>query len=99
MRPIHLAQIDKTRPALVLTREIIRPALTRVTVAVITSRARGILTEVPVGPANGLDHDSVVNCDVLQTIHVDNLGRHIGYLLDDQEEALAEAIRAAFDLA
>ena len=98
MRPIHLAQLDKTRPVLVLTREAVRPYLTRVTVAPITSIIRGLSTEVPVGPANGLDHDSVVSCDNVVTVPRSTLGRHLGYLLPAQEPALAEAILAAYDL-
>jgi mRNA interferase MazF len=98
MRPIHLAKLDKTRPVLVLTRELVRPHLTRVTVAPITSRIRGLTTEVIVGPANGLDHDSVVNLDNIATIAVGDLGRQVGRLLADQELALTEAIHAAFDL-
>jgi len=50
MRPIHSARLDKTRPVLVLTREVVRPHLSRVTVAPITSTVRGLSTEVPVGP-------------------------------------------------
>jgi len=50
MRPIHSARLDKTRPVLVLTREVVRPHLGRVTVAPITSTVRGLSTEVPVGP-------------------------------------------------
>ncbi len=40
MRPIHTAKLDKTRPVLILTRELVRPHLTRVTVAPITSTVR-----------------------------------------------------------
>jgi mRNA interferase MazF len=98
MRPIHLARLDKTRPVLVLTRELVRPHLTRVTVAPITSRIRGLSTEVPVGAANGLEHDSVVSCDNIATILKTVLGRQLGYLLPEQEPDLAEAIRMAFDL-
>jgi mRNA interferase MazF len=58
MRPIHVAQLDKVRPVLVLTRELVRPHLSRVTVAPITTTVRGLSTEVYVGPANGLDGDS-----------------------------------------
>ena len=46
MRPICLAQLDRTRPVLVLTREIVRPHLSRVTVAPITTTIRGLSTEV-----------------------------------------------------
>jgi mRNA interferase MazF len=99
MRPIHIAQLDKARPVLVLTREAVRPYLTRVTVAPITSTIRGLSTEVPVGRRNGLDRKSVVSCDNTVTVPVDALGRHVGYLLAGQEPELAEAIQAAFDLA
>ena len=98
MRPIHAAKLDKVRPVVVLTRARIRPHLSRVTVAPITSTARGISTEVPVGPVNGLDHHSVISCDNIQTIPAADLGRHLGYLLSAQERQLAEAIRIAFDL-
>ncbi len=98
MRPIHLAQLDKTRPVLVLTRELVRPHLARVTVAPITTTARGLSTEIAVGEANGLDRDSVVSCDNILTIPTSRLGQRLGYLLSTQESELAEAIRTAFDL-
>ena len=98
MRPIHVADLDKARPVLILTREPARGVLTRITVAPITSRARGVVTEVPVGPRNGLDQASVVNCDNIRTVPSDRIGKRIGSLLPEQEEALTEAIMAAFDL-
>ena len=98
MRPIHAAHLDKVRPVLILTREVVRPHLSRVTVAPVTSTIRGLSTEVPVGQANGLDHDSVVSCDNILTVPVTALGRQLGFLLARQETALTEAIRAAFDL-
>ncbi|MCV2488240.1 type II toxin-antitoxin system PemK/MazF family toxin [Geodermatophilus sp. YIM 151500] len=98
MRPIHLAHLDKTRPVLVLTRELVRPHLSRVTVAPITSTIRGLSTEVPVGPANGLDHPSVVSCDNVVTVPKSALGRQIGRLRPEQEAALTAALHAAFDL-
>jgi mRNA interferase MazF len=98
MRPIHLAALDKTRPVLVLTRAAVRPYLNTVTIAPITTIIRGLSTEVPVGPENGLDHDSVVSCDNVVTIARTALGRHIGYLQPAQEPALARAVAAAYDL-
>jgi mRNA interferase MazF len=98
MRPIHLATLDKTRPVLVLTRELVRPHLTRVTVAPITSTVRGLSTEIPVGPENGLDKSSVVSCDNVVTIPAAALGRQIGRLLPQQEPVLTAALHAAFDL-
>jgi mRNA interferase MazF len=55
-------------------------------------------TDVLVGAQNGLDHPSAISCDNIQTIPKLQLGRLIGYLLPDQEAALAEAITLAFDL-
>jgi mRNA interferase MazF len=105
MRPIHLAALDKTRPVhktrpvLILTRELVRPHLRTVTVAPITTTIRGLSTEVTVDGANGLAEPSVVSCDNITTVPTDALGSRIGMLLDRQEQALSEAIRAAFDLA
>ena len=98
MRPIHLATLDKTRPVLILTRELVRPHLARVTVAPITTTVRGLSTEVVVGPDNGLEHASVVSCDNVLTIPTAALGRQIGRLLPEQEPALTAALHAAFDL-
>jgi len=98
VRPIHLARLDKSRPVLVLTRELVRPHLHRVTVAPITSTVRGLSTEVAVGVRNGLDHDSVVSLDNILTIPVADLGRPLGFLHPDQEQTLSRAIVAAFDL-
>ncbi len=98
MRSIHLARLETVRPVVVLTRELVRPYLRNVTIAPITSTIRGLSTEVPVGSANGLDHDSVVSCDNITTITTDRLLQQIGYLLPAQENALTEAIVAAFDL-
>jgi mRNA interferase MazF len=98
MRPIHLARLDKPRPVLVLTRELVRAHLSSVTVAPITTTIRGLSTEVPVGPPNGLAGPSVVSCDNITTIPAAALGQQIGVLLERQEPALAEAIAMAFDL-
>lgn len=98
MRPIHIAQLDEARPVLVLTRELARPHLTAVTVAPITTTIRGLSSEVPVDAANGLAAASVVSCDNVTTIPTDAVGDQIGVLLDEQEQRLGAAIRAAFDL-
>jgi mRNA interferase MazF len=98
MRPIHVAHLDKARPVLVLTRELVRPHLATVTVAPITTTIRGLSTEVELDTANGLAGPSVVSCDNVTTIPASTLGAQIGVLLDNQEPALSDAIRAAFDL-
>jgi mRNA interferase MazF len=98
VRPIHIAHLDKARPVLVLTRELVIPERTQITVAPVTPMARGLSVEIPVGQPNGLDHDSVVNCDNIVTIPKTTLGELIGYLLPAQEAGLTATIHAAFDL-
>jgi mRNA interferase MazF len=99
MRTIASVQLDKRRPALILTRRSKLHLLSWVTVAPITSTIRGITSEVPVGARNGLDHDSVVSCDNIATVHRDALHDTIGLFFDDQESDLARAISDAFELA
>lgn len=98
MRDIHIAHLDKARPVVVLTREPVRGAMRRVTVAPITSTVKGLSTEVPVGAENGLDGPGVVSCDNIITIDKASLGRHVGFLLERQERELATAIVNAFAL-
>ena len=98
MRPIHTARLDKTRPVLVLTRAGVRPHRSRITVAPITSTARGLSVEVPVGPEDGLDRESVVNLDDVTTILVEDLGPQIGELAQAKEAALAAGVFHAFEL-
>lgn len=98
MRDIHLAHLDKARPVLVLTREPVREAMSRVTVAPITSTVKGLSTELALGPENGLDHPCVASCDNIITIDKASLGRQIGFMLERQEGALTTAIVNAFAL-
>ena len=98
MRTIALVELDKRRPALILTRQSAPPFLSWVTVAPITSTIRGITSEVRVGVRNGLDHDSVVSCGNVATVRRDAIGDTIGLFFDDQEPALARAVSDAFDL-
>lgn len=98
MREICLVRLDQIRPALVLTREAARAAMTKVTVAPLTTTVKGLSSEVRVGPGNGLDHDCVVALDNVVTVPVDLLGRTLGYLSTEQESDLARAVVLAFDL-
>ena len=98
MREIRLVRLDKTRPALVLTREAARAEMTKVTVAPITTTIEGLSSEVLVGPDNGLDQDCVVALDNVITVPVNLLGRTVGYLRAEQEAQLARAMVLAYDL-
>ena len=99
MRPIHVTLVEeKWRPAVLLTRESSRDRMKQLTVAPITTRVHGLPFEVPVGVENGLDQACAVSADALQTVRRESIGRQIGWLLDEQELQLTEAISYAFDL-
>ena len=98
MRPLHWASLDKRRPVLVLTRELMVGRMSTVTVAPITSTVHGIATELEIGAANGLDQPCAVKCDQITSIPIDRLHEQCGWLLESQELALHDAIQAAFDL-
>jgi mRNA interferase MazF len=63
-----------------------------------TSTIRALATEVRVGPRNNLDHGCVVDCDSIGDDPGGAPAGPVAALLPDQEEDLARAIRAAFDL-
>nr|BAL56656.1 hypothetical conserved protein [uncultured Acetothermia bacterium]BAL59325.1 hypothetical conserved protein [Candidatus Acetothermum autotrophicum] len=51
------------RPVVLLSREAAYQIRSKVTIAPVTTRIRGIQTEVGVGPEDGLPRRSVVDCD------------------------------------
>lgn len=98
MREICLVRLDTTRPALVLTREEARAAMTKVTVAPITTTVKGLSSELKVGRDNGLYGDCVVALDNVITVPMNLLGRTVGHLNAEQEAQLARAVVLAYDL-
>lgn len=75
---VWLAEVDKLRPVVILTRDPLGRYLHSVIVGPITSRIRGITTEVAVGQAEGLRIPSVVNLDNTQLLDRSHLRRRIG---------------------
>ncbi|HEY4411191.1 MAG TPA: type II toxin-antitoxin system PemK/MazF family toxin, partial [Acidimicrobiia bacterium] len=65
---VWLADLDKLRPIIVLTRNPMGRYLNAVLVAPVTSTVRGLSTEVPVGPADGIRVPSVANLDNVQLV-------------------------------
>lgn len=72
------ADLDKVRPVVVLTRQRVASRLARVVVAPITTTARGLATEVALGPAEGVREGSVASLDNVQLVPVDCLLRRAG---------------------
>ncbi len=82
----------------VLTREQAIPVLKRVCVAVVTSRVRGIPTEVLIGEPEGLARDCVINCDNIYTVPKSSLDRYRGSLGPEAIRRLDDALRIALGL-
>ena len=71
----------------------------RVIVALITSQIHGTRTEVPVGPEEGLEYDSVLAIDDLYTITTGRLvGRRRGTLGPDKMAVVEAALHVALGL-
>ncbi len=86
---------DKRRPVVVLTRESVLPLLRTAMVAPVTSTIRGLPSEVPVGVAEGLKRDSVVNLDWVQTVEQRRLKHYLGSLDDSKMAQVCRALAVA----
>lgn len=75
---VWLAELDKLRPVVVLTRDPLGGYLLSVIVAPVTSTVRGLSTEVEVTPQDGVRLASVVNLDNLQLLARSALQRQVG---------------------
>ena len=75
---IWLAELDKRRPVVVLTRDPLGRILHSVIVGPVTSTVRGLSTEVDLSEADGVRTRSVVNLDNLQLVPRARLVRRVG---------------------
>ena len=92
---VWLADLDKVRPVIVLTRDPIASALNAVIVGAVTRRVRGLSTEVPVGRQEGLAVDSVVNLDNTQLVAHERLMRRLGRVQPSTMQQICGALARA----
>lgn len=83
------------RPALVLTRSEAIPVLRKVTVAFLSTRIRGIPTEVRLGTEEGLPKECVVNLDNVRHISRSFLGEPITTLSGPRMHEVCRALAIA----
>lgn len=84
---------DGTRPVVVLTRNEALPLLHSATTVPVTSRIRGIASEVPLGSQHGLARECVANCDNVNTISQKQFIRRRGMLGPEDLNALDDALK------
>lgn len=92
---VWLAELDKRRPVIVLTRDPLARMLHSVIVGPVTSTVRGLSTEVEVGAADGIQRRSVVNLDNLQLVPRARLLRRVGRAAPATMELICAAATAA----
>jgi mRNA interferase MazF len=90
-------ELEGRRPVCVLTRDAAIPALANVVIALITTRVRGLPSEVPLGVEDGLPQSCVVSLDNLRTVPKAQLVEPITTLGFEKLSALCSALSRATD--
>ncbi len=86
---------DKRRPVVILSREEAIEVLSTVLIAPVTSRIRGLPSEVVIGAPEGLDHDSAINLDHVQCVERAKLVRRVGRLAPRRMREVCVALAVA----
>lgn len=95
IRLFRFSPPDRQRPVLILTRGSALPYLSRVTVAPITSTARGVPSEVALGIEDGMKSACVVNFHNVITVPRDGLGARVTQLRAARWREVCEALAFA----
>lgn len=86
---------DKRRPVVVLSRWEVIDLIDTVMVAPVRSRIYGAPSEVVVGTAEGLKHESAVTLDHVQTVEKRRLRSYVGRLAPAKMTAICRALAIA----
>jgi mRNA interferase MazF len=82
---------NKRKPVLILTRQPVIALLNWVMVAPITSRIRGLPSEVVIGVEQGMKTESAINLDNVQSVERSKLTQYVGAL---DRSTMSEVCRA-----
>jgi mRNA interferase MazF len=85
---------SKRRPVLVISRDEAIPVLNNVVVAPVTTTIRRIPTCIPVGPDEGIDHDSVASFDNIASVPKAVLTTCLGRLGPGGRRLICDALDA-----
>ncbi len=84
-------------PVVVVARDTVLPLLTSVVCVLVTTRIRGHVAEVRIGPDEGLDGEGAANCDNLLTLPKSTF-RQVGHLGPSKRHELDGALAIALGL-
>ena len=85
---------EKRRPVLIVSRDEVIPVLNNIVVAPVTSTIREIPTCIPVGPVQGIDHESAASFDNLAAVPKSVLTTRLGQLGVAGRRQICEALDA-----
>jgi mRNA interferase MazF len=89
----------RSRVFVVVARQaVIDSRFSSVTCAPIYSAYHGLLSQVPVGVAEGLKHDSAIHCDELVSLAKAVLTDYVGSLSPEKIDQLNRALLVALDV-
>ena len=89
----------KYRVFVIVSRQVlIDSRFSSVICAPIYTSHEGLATQVPVGPEEGLKHDSSIHCDELVSLAKSMLTNYIGMLPPAKIKALDEALGVALEI-
>jgi len=83
------------RPVLVLTRDPVAARVDAVVVAACTRTVRGLLSELPLGPGDGMPEPCVASFDNLHTLRKSLFRRRITTLSPERQRQLCDVLGAA----
>ena len=83
------------RPVLVLTRDPVAERIGAVVVVACTRTIRGLMSELRLGPEDGLPETCVATFDNIHTLRRDRLRRRITRLSDARMDEACEVLRLA----
>jgi len=93
VRLYQFAPPDKRRPVVVLTRDSAVAYLSSVTVAPVTSKIRGVPSEVVLNEEDGMKAPCAVNLHNAVTVSQDRLGRRVAHLSSLRMREICAALR------
>lgn len=90
----------KSRVFVVVSRQaLVDSRFSTVVCAPVYTRRDGLATQVEVGPAEGLKHESSIHCDALVSVPKSALTDQVGTLAPSGIKSLDQALRVALGLA
>ena len=89
----------KSRVFVIVSRQVlIESRFPTVTCAPVHTVYHGLATQVPIGPEEGLKHESSIHCDELVSLEKARLTDFVGTLKPEKLEALKQALLVALDI-